>query len=191
MLAATIDRILDGIVTKLQTQLKADVGEPETPDRYLKHCARYMGELVNTDYAVGQSGIMGRCPAILVAYAGERKIRGTVGGRTSYVESTFIAMCCSDNEHGSAERKGVLAMMADVDHLIAGKSLGLDMTRLLPQAQVVVLEAPRLLAYGVRFTTRYHKQYGQEPVPDVLTHFKGELRLVGDLPGVSVNKVSS
>jgi hypothetical protein len=183
------DQVLDGMVTELDPLRAAAWAQS---DRFT--LKRYMGEKFNVEDAETR-GVAGRTPAVLVALAGDRPVRTTMGGRRALNELTVLAICASDSHRSKDDRAVVLSMVADVRHQLGGRHLGLPIQPLRYGGLDVVAEHEKLFAYAARFTARYRVSYAKDPGADLLLAADGQIGppldpLVGPpAPQITVNGV--
>lgn len=163
----TYDQVLNGMVTRLQPLTLAAGGS--------FHVAkRYMGERFD-EQEFSLRGVAGRCPAVLVAFSGERSFRTTIGRRRDRVEATFLAICVSDSHRSKDDRAAVLGMLYAVRKQLGDTKLGLAISPLRYGGVVVVAEAEMFFAYAVRFVTRYSVDYTINPGGDVILSADGQI----------------
>ena len=164
------DQVLDGVVAELDPLRAAawTAGKRLT----LK---RYGGERFNVEDAE-QRGVAGRTPAVLVALAGDRPVRTTIGGKRALMEMTVLAICCSDSARSKDDRTDVVDdMVADVRKQLGGRRLGLPIQPIRYGGLVVVAEHEKLFAHAARFTARYRVDYSKDPGDGHLLSAEGQI----------------
>lgn len=168
----TRDEVLDGMVTALAS-LKPAKGSPITPTAYVRDISRYAGEFSSQEAM--QRGMAGRTPAILIAYERERVLSTTVGRKVDKVEGSFFAICCNDAERSRDDRASIFKLMGDATQLLGARYLGLSIQALRYTGDSLVADDGKVLAYALRFTTRYRRDYTKQATYPPLLSADGSL----------------
>lgn len=168
----TAAAIRDAVITKLG-QLVAPTGQPTTTLRPVRTLQRYVG----AEFQVvegNRRGIAGRTPALRVRWAGARGIRATISRRRQRVEATISVIVASDI-HRSKDDRDMTSLAESVQKLVAGKSLGLNMAKLMYRTTDTLRDEDSLMALAVVFTTRYWAEYTVDPGADLLLAADGQI----------------
>jgi phage gp37-like protein len=181
----TRDQVLDGMLTALAS-LKPATGGAVSSAQYLRDLARYAGEF-STEEAF-QRGVAGRCPAVLIAYVGERTLATSVGRKVDKVEGTYAAICVVDFERNRNDRSRVYAVMRDVQGLIGARAFGLAITPMRYVADSLVRDDEKCLAYAIRFTTKYRVDYTKQAIYSPLLSTDGSFKTPPDDGGVTIER---
>lgn len=166
-MSVTVDQILDGAAAALQPLLVQNGGT-------LRSAKRYMGAGFTVEDA-SDEGIMGRTPAVLVAFDGERPFRGTIGGRRDRVEAMITAYISSDSHRSKDDRKAVFPAADAVIPKLAKRRFGLSISPLKYGGLAPFLESEQLFVYAARFSTRYVRDYTRDPGPDLMLEADGQI----------------
>lgn len=158
-------QVLDAMVTALLPIAIPD-GGAATTDRYVYQLGRYLGQFKVKEGMV-QAGIAGRCPAVLVDFAGERPLEASISGRRQRVEGTWLAICCTDKHRTREDRDVLLKLCDDVRRRLVGHRLGLAMSHMTYGGLLTVAEAPELFAYAVKVSATYHVDWSTRPADQV------------------------
>jgi hypothetical protein len=172
-----IDAIINGMLAGLASLAPAaGSGAQPWPARpYLRELRRYTGELRTPDVALGEGGIYARTPAILVAFAGQRRLRSMLSGKSHQMEGTYLALCCSDIQRSLTDRNVLYGILEDCEQLLGGRQVAAGAAKLKPDQVVTVIEDPKLYCYGLKFTTRYWTQTVSAGPFDILTDVIGRV----------------
>jgi len=178
LVEVTWEQILAGMIAELTPVLNVDGTDPT---KYLRQLDVYVGQFEGEEGMV-QGGIAGRTPAVLVDLAGEKSLHSTVARNFDHVEGTFLAICATDVHRTRKDRERLFAVMRDVRRRLGGRRLGLQISGLRYDGLVVVAERPQLLAYGVKFTTRYHVDLTRSTSNDLLLETTGTITNTDEPP---------
>lgn len=166
--------IRDAVIGQLAAQLVPSTG-PITTDRPVRTVQKYVG--AEFQVTEGQKrGIAGRTPAIRVRWAGIRGIRSTISRRMRRVEASIAVIVASDSAR-SRDDRDVITVLAEstVPRLVAGRSYGMNISKLELRSVDTLRDEDTLLAISVVFSTRYWIDLSKDPGGDHLLSADGQV----------------
>jgi phage gp37-like protein len=166
------------------TMAQGSDGRVQAPaGRYVRLVDDYYGQFEDDELI---QEVAGRCPAMLVAFAGEQAEKRYLDGRRASVRATFVVWCCSDRAtHKRTRGQEVERMAADARRLVAGSRLGLDLEKPFQYVDVRVANILRdasvaaFTVLGVALAASAIVDVTQEGPFDALSALELQIPLVG------------
>jgi hypothetical protein len=171
----TAAAIRDAVIAQLSDQLWAGTGGAVSADKPVRTVQKYVG--AEFQVVEGQKrGIAGRTPALRVRWAGTRGIRSTISRRLRRVETMIAVIVASDSHRSKDDRDNITVLAeATVPRLVAGRSYGMNISKLELRSVETMRDEDTLLAVAAVFTTRYWVDMSKDPGGDLMLSADGQI----------------